>query len=421
MNANGLLPRRTIKEVLTKADADLLPDVRKIVERVRTAGDAAVAQIAERYGDPIFRAVEPEELREAYQSINASLRVAINGAAERIRSFACAQRATLKDLWLEIEGGCVGHKFQPIERVGAYVPAGRRPLLSSLLMCAVPARVAGVARIAVCSPTMTSEVLAAAHAAGVDEYYVVGGPQAIGALAFGTETISKVDLIVGPGNAYVTAAKRLVYGTCGIDALAGPSEVLIIASGDAEPRLVAADLLAQAEHDVDARAILFTDSMAVADAVEEELHSQLDKLPAPETARIALASHGSATTIALESAIELANRLAPEHLHLHGRRAESLADRATAYGELFVGSSAAETFGDYGIGPNHVLPTNGGARFSSGLSVLTFLTMRTFQYLSAPPAAALIEETARLAEAEGLPAHRQSALLRRPSLPAVRR
>jgi len=415
MNGNSLLPRKTIKELLTRAEPVRPPDVRRIVERVRTGGDAAVAQIAERFGDPIFRAVEPEELRQAYHLIGESLRSAIVGAAERIRSFARAQGDTLKDLSLEIEGGRIGHRFQPVECVGAYVPAWRQPRLSSLLMCVVPARVAGVARIAVCSPTMTPEVLAAAHAAGVDEYYAVGGPQAIAALAFGTETIPKVDLIVGPGNAYVTAAKRLVYGTCGIDALAGPSEVLVIASADANAELVAADLLAQAEHDVDARAMLLTDSPPFADAVEEELRSQINELPAPETARAALASQGSSTVIALEAAIVLANRLAPEHLHLHGKRAEALAVRATAYGELFVGADAAEVFGDYGIGPNHVLPTSGSARFSSGLSVLTFLTLRTFQEMDAPPARALIEETALLAEAERLPAHRRSALLRFPS------
>jgi histidinol dehydrogenase len=412
MNGENLLPRKTVKEILTAAGPSPLPDVRKIVEHVRTGGDPAVAQIAERFGDPIFRAVDLEELRQAYRSIDDPLRAAIDGAAKRIRTFACAQRAALKDLSLEVEGGRIGHRFLPITRVGAYVPAGRRPLLSSLLMCAVPARAAGVSEIAVCSPTTAPEVLAAAHSAGVDEYYVVGGPQAIAALAFGTATIPKVDMIVGPGNAYVTAAKRLVYGTCGIDALAGPSEILIIAAPDADAKLVAADLLAQAEHDLTARALLLTDSPGFADAVEEELSSQLNELPEPETARTALSSQGSGTVIGLKSAIKLANRLAPEHLHLHGERAEALAARATAYGELFVGSNAAEALGDYGVGPNHVLPTNGSARFSSGLSVLTFLTLRTFQKMDGPPARALIEETARLAEVEGLPAHRNATLLR---------
>jgi len=300
----------------------------------------------------------------------------------------------------------------PIRRVAAYVPGGGHPLPSSLLMCAIPARVAGVAYVAGCSPNASPATLAAAYVANVDAFYVLGGAQAIAAFAFGTETIPNVDLIVGPGNAYVTAAKRLIYGVCGIDALAGPSEIMIVASGDANPELVAADLLAQAEHDVSARAVLLTDDLVFAEAVEFQIESRLEDLPTAGVARASLSGRGGFAVLPLENAMEAANRFAPEHLHLHGERAETFAHRATSYGELFVGSQAAEAFGDYGIGPNHVLPTNGSARFSSGLSVLTFLTVRTFQQMSIPPDATFIEETARLAEAEGLPAHRRSALLR---------
>lgn len=407
------LPRLSIAELVSRRRRTVPLDVSEIVERVRFGGDAAVAELADRFADPLPRTIEREQMREAYDSLDCAFRNAIEGAANRIAAFARAQRAAVTDLTIEIPGGRIGHRFQPIRRAGVYVPGGRHPLPSSLLMCAIPARVAGVSYVVACSPSATPETLAAAHIAGVDAFYVVGGAQAIAALAFGTQMIPSVDLIVGPGNAYVTAAKRLVYGVCGIDALAGPSEILILASGDANAELVAADLLAQAEHDVLACAVLLTDDPTFADAVDSEIEAQLESLTTAKVARPALAAYGGCAVLPLDAAFNIANELAPEHLHLQGACAEMLAGSATCYGELFIGSQAAEVFGDYGIGPNHVLPTNGSARFSQGLSVLTFLTLRTFQQMNASPNGRLIEETALLAEAEGLPAHGRSALLRR--------
>ena len=409
------LPRLSIEELMSRRREPELPNVGDIVERVRLGGDAALAELAARFGDPPPRAIEREEMKDAYDSIDGALRDALHGAADRIAAFARAQRAALTDLTIDLPGGRIGHRVQPVRSAGAYVPGGGHPLPSSLLMCTIPARVAGVSYVAVCSPKAAPETLAAAYIVGIDAFYVAGGVQAIAALAFGTETIPSVDLIVGPGNAYVTAAKRLVYGVCGIDALAGPSEIIIVAAGDANPEFVAADLLAQAEHDVLARAILLTDDQTFADAVEAELEIQLEGLQTAHVAREALESSGGCAVLPLDAAIKIANAVAPEHLHLQGKRAEALADAATSYGELFIGSQAAEVFGDYGTGPNHVLPTSGSARFSSGLSVLTFLTLRTYQQMDAAPGSALIEHTARLAEAEGLAAHRRSALLRYPN------
>ncbi len=381
-----------------------LPDVSKILNDVRRDGDAAVARYAERFGDPAPRVASAQELSDAYRTLDAGLRRALDGAAQRIERFARAQRGAFSDCTIATPWGRIGHELQPLERAGAYVPAGRYPLPSSLLMAVIPARVAGVASITVASPRLTPVVLAAASIAKADCVVQIGGAQAIAALAYGTESIPPADIIVGPGNAYVAAAKRAVYGVCGIDGVAGPSEVLIVAGGDADPRLVAADLLAQAEHDVDARALLLTDSERLARDVDVELAEQLTALPTREIARIALERNGWCCIVPLERAPEIVNSVAPEHLELHGHSARTLRPALRAYGALFDGSTAAEALGDYGAGPNHVLPTGGTARFSSGLSVLTFMTVRTFQEVDRPDSE-LLRDSARLARAEGLEAH----------------
>lgn len=412
MMRNQTLRRVTAEQIASPDVTFTFPDVSEIVERVRTFGDRALAEIAVEVGDRPPRKIDSREFESAYAGLDETVRIALEDAAQRIEVFARAQRAALSDVNITI-GGCeMGQRIVPIERAGIYVPGGSYALPSSLLMCAIPARVAGVSRVTVCTPRAAPETLAAARIAGVDEVFELGGAQAIAAMAFGTANVPRVDIIVGPGNRYVTAAKRFVYGSCGIDSLAGPSEILIIASADADPELTAADLLAQAEHDTNARAMLLTDCEAFADSVDAALDRQLATLKTARIARKALNANGWCAVLPLENAAVLANRIAPEHLELHGARAEALADSLRAYGALFIGSQAAEAFGDYGSGPNHVLPTDGSARFSSGLSVLTFLTIRTFQRINGTIDAASITRTATLAAIEGLHAHHRSALYR---------
>ena len=386
--------------------------VQQIVEQVRIGGDNALAAIAGRLGDPPPRRVSEDEIALAYAGTPSNVREALHAAAKRIETFAQAQRDALKNVKVNVGNLEVGHRIVAIERVGLYVPGGRHPLPSSLLMCVIPARVAGVKTMAVCTPNMTPPTLAAAHIAGVTELYELGGAHAIAALAYGTESIRRVDLIAGPGNAYVTAAKRLVLGVCGIDALAGPSEIVVIASDDADARLVALDLLAQAEHDPRASAILLTDDCGFAHAVDGHLTRELESLATAQVAQASIERNGRCAVLPLEDAATTCNRLAPEHVALHGFRAGRLVEALETYGSLFVGDHAAEVFGDYGDGPNHVLPTSGSARFASGLSVYTFLATRTYHRAHGALPREVIEQTATLAFVEGLHAHRHAALAR---------
>lgn len=402
---------RSIGEALERSVSAEL-DVRPILDAVRAHGDAALSDYAQRFGDPPPREIARTEIVRAFEQTGKALRDALAGAAQRIERFARAQREAIADVTVREGTLELGHRVVPIERVGIYVPAGRHPLPSSLLMGAIPASVAGVRETLVCTPRAGREVLAAAHVAGVERIFEVGGAQAIAALAYGTRSIPRVDLIVGPGNAYVTAAKRAVFGACGIDALAGPSEIAIVASGDADADLVAADLLAQAEHDDDARALLITDDWAFARAVDQRIEARLAHLETAATARRSLERRGGFVMLAFDDAPAFCNRLAPEHLSLQGARAQTLASRCTAYGTLFIGENAAEVFGDYGSGPNHVLPTNGAARFSSGLSVMNFLTLRTYQRSHGKSDRRIANDAAILAQAEGLAAHRDAALAR---------
>jgi len=388
-------------------------DVSDILAGVRERGDDAVAECAERFGDPAPRHVTAGECRAAYEAIDPELRKALRRAAGRIEAFARSQRAALRDVTRRAGGLEVGHRAIPVERAGIYVPAGRYPLPSSLLMGSIPAAVAGVPLRMVCTPRAHPAVLAAAYIAGVDAVFEIGGAQAIAAMAYGTPSIPRVDIIVGPGNAYVTEAKRAVFGICGIDALAGPSEIAIVAVDDADPDIVAADLLAQAEHDEDARALLLTPDRAFALAVDTCVERRLEGLATAATARASLAHRGGYVIVPLGDIPAICNRLAPEHVSLQGQRAEAMAERFTTYGTLFVGSSAGEVLADYGSGPNHVLPTTGSARFSSGLSVFTFLSIRTYQRGGSHANRRIVTDAAILARAEGLVAHHQAALARR--------
>ena len=349
------------------------------------------------------------ELERALAALPSDQRELLERTAGRIRRFAEAQREALVDLRVPVPGGAAGHTVAPIERVGAYAPGGRFPLPSTVLMTAVTARVAGSELVWVASPRPAPATLAAAALAGADGLLAVGGAQAVAALAFGTVSPA-VDLVVGPGNRWVTAAKKHLSGEVAIDMLAGPSELVVIADAAADPRLVAADLLAQAEHDPDALPVLLTTCSELAEAVEEELARQLADLPTADTARAALAGGCAVVCADLDEAARASDALAPEHLALAVTDPRALAQELRHYGSLFLGARSAEAFGDYGAGPNHVLPTGGGARTTGGLSVLSFLRVRTWLELERP--GELAADAAALGRLEGLHAHARSAELR---------
>lgn len=348
----------------------------------------------------------------ALARIPSQVRRDLSAAAERIGAFARAQRAALADVDVAVPGGRAGHTVRPVEVAGCYAPAGRYPLPSSLLMGVVTARAAGVKSVWVATPRPDDVMLAAAAIAGADGVLGFGGAQAIAALAFGVGPNSAADVVVGPGNRWVTAAKLAVSDRVGIDFLAGPSELVVLADRTANPATIAADLLAQAEHDVDALPILVSTDGELADAVRGELVRQLATLPTAAVATASLARGGVVECDSIEAAIAATDRLAPEHLQLSVSDAESVATRIGSAGAIFLGEASAEVYGDYGAGPNHVLPTGGGARFTAGLSVFTFLRARSWLRLEDP--APLLASTARLARLEGLEAHARAAELRLP-------
>ncbi|MGH7024823.1 MAG: histidinol dehydrogenase, partial [Caulobacteraceae bacterium] len=306
-------------------------------------------------------------------------------------------------------------RWTPLDAVGVYVPGGRAAYPSSVLMNAVPARVAGVSRVAMVTPPGRLEpaVLAAAHEAGISEIWRVGGAQACAALAYGAGPIEPVDKIVGPGNAYVTAAKRRLYGVVGIDALAGPSEIVVVADAENDPAWIAADLLSQAEHDADAQSILITDDAEFAGAVGAEIERQLAELPTGETAASALRDHGAIIVASLARSPELIDAIAPEHVELAIAEPKRMADLVRHAGAIFLGRHAPEAVGDYVAGPNHVLPTSRAARFSSGLSTLDFMKRTSLTRCDADAFARLARAAETLATAEGLPAHARSLSIRR--------
>ena len=399
-----------------RADPAVVVRVAEIVEDVRRGGDRALLAHARALGDvaPEGRWVHDRAaLDEALERVSAGTRDCLTRTTERVERFARAQRECLEDSSVDVAGGRIGHRFLPVASVGCYAPGGRYPLPSSVLMSVVPARVAGVRRVQVASPRPGDVTLAAAALAGADRVIGIGGAQAIAALAYGTETVERCDLIAGPGNKWVSEAKKLVYGDVGIDMLAGPSELVVLADESADPELVTADLVAQAEHDTDARPILIATDEALARAVQAALTRHLAALP-ESAAAVAAASIGASACAlcdGLEEAIALCNRIAPEHLEVMVGDPEPVLSRLENYGALFVGAGSAEVFGDYGVGPNHILPTGSGARFSAGLSVLTFLRAATWMRLDA--ADAYIADTATLARLEGLEGHARAAELRR--------
>lgn len=394
-------------------DFEGIESVCSIIKDVKTRGDKAVIEYSQKFGDGDIEALEltQEEIEEALNSVSEDVIEAIKTSIANVKTFAQRQFLSINNVEIDLNGAILGHTIVPLKRTGAYVPGGNYPLPSSAIMSVVPAKVAGVEEVIVCSPKIRPETVAAAHLAGVDRIFRVGGVQAIAAMAYGTESIPKVDKITGPGNKYVTAAKKEVYGTCGIDFLAGPSEVMIIADDSANPDFVAADMLAQCEHDTDARAYLVTDSSDFAQKVEQSITKFLPQLA---TAEISKQSIEKSTVILVENweqAVEIANKKAPEHLEICFKGASDFMPRFTNYGSLFIGNYSAEVLGDYCSGTNHVLPTNGVARYSGGLSVFDFIKVQTYQEVQ--KGSNLFAIASKLAQTEGLMAHKLSADLRK--------
>ena len=401
-------------------DADVDADVAAILADVRENGDEALIALTKRFdgfeATPRSLVVDPGDLEDAAQACPPDSLDALRLAASRIADFQ--RRQLPEDLdYVDDSGVRLGTLWKPLASVGIYVPGGTAAYPSSVLMCAIPAKVAGVGRLVMAVPapggTIPPMVLAAAFIAGVDEVFRIGGAQAIGALAYGTRTIRPVDKIVGPGNAYVTAAKRQVYGVVGIDMIAGPSEILIVADGDNDPSWIAADLLSQAEHDPRAQAILITDDEGFADAVAEALEGHLKTLPRADIARRSWRDFGAVIIVGdIAEAPALVDRIAPEHLELAVADAEALAARVNHAGAIFLGRFTPEAIGDYVAGPSHVLPTAGGARFSSPLGVFDFVKRTSLIGCSTGGLAEIGPAAAVLADSEGLDAHALSIRVR---------
>jgi histidinol dehydrogenase len=394
---------------------------RAIIRAVRTRGDEAVLEYARRYDRVQASAVRELEIgkpamKAAFDALPADRMNALREAAQRIRSFHERQLAASWD-YTEADGTLLGQKVTPLERVGLYVPGGRAAYPSSVLMNALPARIAGVRELIMASPTPPGEgnalVLAAAHLAGVDRVFAIGGAQAIAALAYGTATVPRVDKIVGPGNAYVAAAKRQVFGAVGIDLIAGPSEILVICDGKTDPEWVALDLFSQAEHDEAAQAMLLSPDAGFIDSVENAVARLLPQMQRRAVIEASLAARGALIEVRdLDDACEVANRVAPEHLELSVEDPHVLLPKLRHSGAIFLGRWSSEAIGDYCAGPNHVLPTAGTARFSSPLGVYDFQKRTSVIGVSEDGAQRLGRIAATLAEGEGLQAHARSATAR---------
>ncbi|CCV11775.1 histidinol dehydrogenase [Mesorhizobium sp. STM 4661] len=408
--------------LLTKREvsADVEAVVRQIIARVRAEGDAALIDYTRKFDQADLKslgiAVAKDEIARAYEGADAQTIGALEFARDRIRAYHERQRPK-DDRYTDAAGVELGARWTAIEAVGLYVPGGTASYPSSVLMNAIPAKVAGVERIAIAVPASGGAVpplvLVAADLAGVSEIYRVGGAQAIAALAYGTETIKPVAKIVGPGNAYVAAAKRQVFGTVGIDMIAGPSEVLVVADGSNNPDWIAADLLAQAEHDVSAQSILVTDDPAFGIAVEQAVERQLQSLSRGETAAASWRDFGAVILVpSIDAALPLVDRIAAEHVELAIDDAEGFLSRMRNAGAVFLGRHTPEAIGDYVGGSNHVLPTARSARFSSGLSVLDFVKRTSILKLGPEQLRLLAPAAIALAKAEGLDAHGRSVAIR---------
>ena len=403
-----------------EADADVSADVKAIIQDVRDHGDAAVARLTSKFDQHDLEQtgwrVDKAGSAAALEDLEASLRVSLELAALRIRDYHEGQLPENRD-YMDDAGVRIGARWNAVERAGIYIPGGRAAYPSSVLMNAIPAKVAGVERIIMVTPApggyINPLVLAAAELAGVDEIWRIGGAQAVAALAYGTEKIAPVDVITGPGNAWVAEAKRQVFGVVGIDMVAGPSEIVVVADGKNDPDWIAADLLSQAEHDPTSQSILFTDDDRFADQVAEKIEEQLAVLATSETATTSWNDNGAIIVVdRFEQALPLVDRLAAEHLELAVDDPDALFKKVRHAGSVFLGRHTPEAIGDYVAGTNHVLPTSRSARFSSGLGVSDFIKRTSFVRCSAEGLAAIGPAAITLAEAEGLPAHALSVAIR---------
>ena len=415
----GQVPAEEIFSRISPTD-NVSDAVSAIIARVATEGDSALLELTERFDKVRLASLEvsSEEIDEAFASVSEELLAVIREAEANVRAFHSRQ---VRNSFVisERDGVVIGQKVLPIERVGLYVPGGTAAYPSTGLMDAVPAKIAGCSEIVMVTPPgrdgkVAPAILAAAKVAGVTRIFKVGGAQAIAALAYGTESIPKVDKIVGPGNAFVAEAKKQVFGRVSIDMIAGPSEILVVADGASDPEFVVADLLSQAEHDRNASAVLVTDSMALAEAVSAELERQIPLLPRADIARASIDNNGKiivADDIAL--AIEISNEIAPEHLELCLDNPFDYLDRVKHAGSIFMGRYCPEALGDYFAGPNHTLPTSGTARFSSPLGVEDFIKTTQFTYYTKDALGKVADKVALFANTEGLQAHAKSAVVRK--------
>ena len=399
--------------VRRESSDNVTQDVAKIIAAVRERGDRAVRDYTNRFDGHDLDAggwqIDPALCRTAREGLDTDLRKALELAAERIRIFHEKQKPQNSET-VDSVGARLGSRWNAVDAAGVYVPGGRAAYPSSVLMNAIPAKVAGVQRLVMVTPTMNAQsnplVMAAAAIAGVDEIWRIGGAQAIAALAFGTDRIRPVDVITGPGNAWVAEAKRQLYGVVGIDMVAGPSEIVVVADGLNNPEWTAADLMSQAEHDPTSQSILITDDTQFADAVVKAVDNLVGALGTGATARTSWAAHGAVIIVPdFEAAVSLINRLAPEHLQLAIDNPQNIFDKIRHAGSVFLGRNTPEAVGDYVAGPNHVLPTGRRARFSSGLSVTDFMKRTSFLELNDAALQAVGPAAIALAEAEGLPAH----------------
>lgn len=404
---------RTVPEV------DVASIVKEIIEDVRTNGDSALVKYAEKFDNAILTSIEvtEEEMFEAFRVVPMEFIEILEKAAANIRKFH--EKQVRNSFIINDEDGIViGQKIIPVDKAGLYVPGGTAAYPSTVLMDSIPAKIAGVKEVVITTPPsfggkVNPYILAAAKVSGVDRIFKVGGAQAIAALAYGTETIPKVDKIVGPGNAFVAEAKKQVFGNVSIDMIAGPSEILVVSDGNTDPSFTAADLLSQAEHDNMASAVLVTDSTSFAEKVRDEIERQIEKLERKDIARASIDTNGKIIVAdTLDKAIEIANEIAPEHLELCVDNPFDYLDKIKHAGSIFMGRYCPEALGDYYAGPNHTLPTSGTAKFSSPLSVDDFIKKTQYTYYTKDALKKVAGDVAYFAEKEGLTAHAKSATIR---------
>lgn len=401
------------KDFYSKIEFESISSVKEIIDDVRKNGDSAVKKYAQKFGDGNLKnfKLTSKEIEQAINNVDKETIDTIKFAIRNVKEFAKAQFNSIKEIEVNINGNTLGHKIIPIEAVGCYIPGGNYPLPSSAIMTIVPAKVAGVNHVVAMSPKIQNVTIAAAHLSGADEIYRIGGVQAIGAMAYGTETIKKVNKIVGPGNKYVTSAKKQVFGECGIDFLAGPSEVLIVADDKANPDFIAADILAQCEHDKDARAFLICFSEKFAKQVDKKAKEYLKSLQTKDIAQISYDKSIAIVVNSIEKAIQLSNEKSPEHLELCLDNEQDIM-KFKNYGSMFIGNYSAEVFGDYVSGTNHTLPTNQVAKYSGGLSIFDYIKIQTYQIINENSLKQTAENASKLAKEEGLYAHKLAADVR---------